>query len=183
MIGPQPIVPLSFQVPVRVETDEFVVRPLAMERFHLDFESYMSSVEHLQRTWDLDGSDLTLDGERWPANSDIEFAAVDAAWCQFEWQILRSSFTYTALTKDERQQLGCGYIFRSSKQGYDLECQTWVRASRVADGFDQRWFDWFRNWVETEWPYKSLTIGWPGREIGWDEWNAIPRIGWDPESL
>src|SRR5262245_11635472 len=114
-MGPAALVPESFQIPLMVETDRFVLRPLTFDRFHLDYESYMASVEHLQNTFDLDGDPMMLGGERWPANSDLEFGVIDAAWCHMEWKIFRSSFTYTALTKAEDKQLGCGYIFRSRK--------------------------------------------------------------------
>ncbi len=43
-----PLVPDSFEIPELVETDSFLLRPLTWEGFNLDFESYMSSVKHLQ---------------------------------------------------------------------------------------------------------------------------------------
>jgi hypothetical protein len=183
MIGPPPLVPSWYKIPMRVETPEFVLVPLRMDRFHLDFEAYMSSIEHLQKTFDLDGSSLEIGGQRWPANSDAQFAIVDAAWCQFEWQHLRTSLTYTALDRTERQQLACGYIFRSYKVGYHVECQTWVRADRVASGFDQVFYRWFRHWVDEAWPFASLNVAWPGREIPWDTWKQIPSQVWSAESL
>lgn len=183
MIGPLPIVPRGFKVPRRVQTKDFILLPLAWDKFPYDFDAYMSSVEHLQRTFDLDGSSLEIDGKRWPANSTIEFAAVDAAWCQFEWEHLRSSFTYCIFDLQERQQLGCGYIFRSFKVGYHIECQTWVRAERLASGFDRQFYEWFRNWMDEAWPFSSLTIGWPGREISWEEWNKIPSQVWSANDL
>jgi len=183
MIGPPPLVPSSFSIPMRVETPDFVLVPLRWDRFHLDFESYMSSVPHLQSTFDLDGSSLELGGQRWPANSDLEFAAIDAAWCQFEWQITRSSFTYTALDREEQQQIACGYIFRSFKVGYHVECQTWVRADRLQSGFDQTFFAWFRSWIDAAWPFASLNVAYPGRDIPWPEWNRIPSQVWSAQTL
>ena len=176
MLGPAPLVSRDFDIPMRVETDKFVLVPLAWKYFMLDFECYMSSVEHLQSTFDLDGDSLEIGGERWPANSDVEFAFVDAAWCQFEWQHLRSSFSYAALTKSEDKELGCGYLMRSKKQGYAVECQTWVRSDELAQGFDTEFYRWFRSWVEETWPIPADQIGWPGREIPWEKWNELPDI-------
>ncbi len=175
MFGPRPLVSETFEIPLRVETNEFVLCPLTIERFHLDYESYMSSVEHLQRTFDLEPKRMVLNGDTdvWPANSDLEFAVLDAAWCHFEWKIWRSSFTYTALSKNETIQLGCGYIFPSHKMGYDVLCQTWVRADQLERGFDTEFYEWFRSWVEDEWPFDGKSIAWPGRELPWEEWNAI----------
>ena len=175
MLGPPPLVPSTFEIPLKVETDDFILRPLTVDRFHLDFESYMSSIEHLQKTFDLEGEQIVLDGEIWPANSDVEFAVIDAAWCHMEWKIFRSSFTYTALNKAETKQLGCGYIFPSYKEGYDLRCETWVRADEYENGFGQPFYEWFRAWVEAEWPFSDKVIGWPGQEIPWETWNSIPN--------
>jgi len=179
MIGRRPMVPESFEVPEFVETESFILRPLTWDGFPLDYEAYMSSVEHLQRTFDLDDEPLTLSGERWPANSDMEFAVLDAAWCHMEWKIFRSSFTYCARNKAETRQLGCGYIFPSLKQGFDVECQTWVRVDEFERGMDPEFYEWFRAWVEDVWPFEGQTVGWPGREISWAEWNATPEKGSD----
>lgn len=176
MLGPAPLVSRDFDIPMRVETEKFVLVPLSWKHFNLDYECYMSSVEHLQTTFDLDGDSLEIDGERWPANSDVEFAFVDAAWCQFEWQHTRSSFTYVALTPSEDKELGAGYLMRSKKQPYAVECQTWVRADELKNGFDVDFYRWFRDWVETTWPFPSEQIGWPGREITWQAWNALPDV-------
>ncbi|MCV7301208.1 hypothetical protein H7J93_16435 [Mycobacterium barrassiae] len=176
MLGPAPIVPRNFDVPLEVRTEKFTLRPLSWKHFMLDYECYMSSVEHLQQTFDLDGDGLFIDGERWPANSDVEFAFIDASWCQFEWQHLRSSFTYAAFTPAEDKELGCGYIMRSKKRPYLVECQTWVRADMLAERFDQEFHSWFKSWVEQSWPFDPENVGWPGREISWDDWNALPDI-------
>lgn len=176
MLGPGSLVSHDFEIPLRVAGDGFVLVPLGWKHFMLDYECYMSSVEHLQATFDLDGDSLEIDGKRWPANSSVEFAFVDAAWSQFEWQHLRSSFTYAALTPGEDKELGCGYIMRSKKEPYAVECQTWVRADELANGFDERFHQWFRKWVEQTWPFDTDLIGWPGREISWEDWNQLPDV-------
>jgi hypothetical protein len=175
MFGPRPLVPREFEIPLRVETDQFVLRPLTVDRFHLDYESYMSSVEHLQQTFDLDGDPIITGEQVWPAGSDLEFALVDAAWCHMEWKYFRSSFTYSALDLAETRQLGCGYVYPCHKEGYDVLCETWVRADQLERGFDDEFSAWFRNWVEAEWPFEPDRVGWPGRSISWGEWNALPE--------
>lgn len=175
MFGPRPLVPKAFEIPLRVVTEDFVLRPLEVGRFHLDYESYMASVEHLQRTFDLDDDPIELTGEeRWPAGSDLEFGLFDAGWSHMEWKIFRSSFTYTILNLEETRQLGAGYIFPSHKDGSDILCQTWVRADEYERGLDDTFYAWFRAWVEEVWPFDGLTIVWPGREISWEDWNATP---------
>jgi len=109
-----------------------MLRPLTVGNFHMDFECYTSSFEHL-----------------------------------------RSTFTYHALDLAERRQLGCGCIFPSHKQGFDVLCQTWVQADEFDRGFDPQFYEWFRDWVHRVWPFDQSSIGWPGRAISWDERNDI----------
>jgi hypothetical protein len=176
MLGPSPLVPPWFEVPLRVDTEEFVLVPLTWNGFHHDFESYMSSVEHLQSTFDLDAvNPFVVDGARWPANTSLELAFIDAAWQQFESEVIRSSFCYCVKDIQESRQLGCGYIFHSDKSGYEVECHTWVRADMLESGFDETFYSWFRNWVENEWPFSAMTVVWPGRDISWNDWNSLPN--------
>ena len=180
MLGPVPLVPNWFEIPNRVDTDQFVLVPLTWNRFHLDFEGYMSSISHLQDTFDQETTNpFIVKGERWPANTDLELAFIDASWQQFESEVIRSSFTYCALDRTQSRQIGCGYIFHCEKPGYEVECQTWVRTDTLADGFDVTFYNWFRSWVEVAWPFSEMKIAWPGRDIPWDEWNDLPNErGW-----
>ena len=45
------LVPEGFEVPRRVEGEGFVVVPLGPELAQIDYEAYMSSIEHLQQTF------------------------------------------------------------------------------------------------------------------------------------
>jgi hypothetical protein len=171
MPGPLPIVPSSFEVPVRVETRSFVLVPLTARGFVADYECYMSSVEHLQRTLIVE---VERDGPRWPEGTTLERALIDAAFCQMSFDTFRSGFTYCAMELDERRQLGCGYIFPSHASAFQVECHTWVRADELEQGFDERFYDWFRGWVEDVWPFPREQIAWPGREIPVEQWLALP---------
>src|SRR5688500_8989327 len=45
------LVPADFNVPTLVETADFKIVPLGPELAKVDFEAYMSSIEHLQQTF------------------------------------------------------------------------------------------------------------------------------------
>lgn len=181
MFGPLPIVPWDFDLPERVETDDFVLRPLSVDLFHLDFEAYTSSKEHLQQTFCLDGvpfgraENQDPTAGRWPEGVDVEFGLIGAAWCHYEWKYLRSSFTYSILDLDESRELGNAYVYPCHKVGYDICCQSWVRTDMLASGFDETFHAWFQRWVDDVWPFEDLVVGWPGRDIPWEEWNALPN--------
>jgi hypothetical protein len=181
MPGPLPIVPSSFEVPVRVEADSFELVPLTMRGFAADYECYMSSVEHLQRTLVVEHP-TRRQGPRWPEGTTPERALIDAAFCQMSFETFRSGFTYCAMDVHERRQLGCGYIFPSHAHGFQVECHTWVRADQLAHGFDERFYDWFRAWVEDVWPFPKDEIAWPGRAIPVEEWLALPGPARDLEA-
>jgi hypothetical protein len=181
MFGPLPIVPWDFELPERVVTQDFVLRPLSLDLFHLDFEAYNASREHLQQTFNLDGvpfgpaENRDAGAERWPAGTDVEFGLIGAAWCHYEWKYLRSSFTYSILDAEERRELGNAYVYPCHKADYDICCQSWVRTDLLASGFDDSFHDWFRHWVDDVWPFEELRVGWPGRTVTWEDWNALPN--------
>jgi hypothetical protein len=164
------LVPDEFAVPTRVETDEFVVVPLIMDRFAIDFESYATSVKHLQDTFsvDMENSDSK---ERWPAGATIRMALIDAAYCEMAFH-LRTEFAYEILDRSETRQLGCVYVWPTTRKGYEAEARMWVRADEFDRGFDDVLYTWFRGWVADSWPFS--TVAWPGREIPWNEWSDLP---------
>ena len=71
-----------------------------------DYDAVMTSIDHLQKMfpiWNWPSKDLTLEQD-----------LIDLGWHQKEFQI-RSSFTYTVVTLDENQVIGCLYIFPTKK--------------------------------------------------------------------
>ena len=48
-------IPLEFEPPVLVETDDFKLVPLGPDLVDVDFAAYMSSIEHLQQTFSRSG--------------------------------------------------------------------------------------------------------------------------------
>ncbi len=167
-----PLVPDDFQVPVRVETDKFVVVPLILDRFAIDYESYITSVEHLQKNYSVDESLYIGPGLQWPAGVTVRMALLDAAFCEMAFFHLRSQFAYEVLDITETRQLGCVYVFPTTRQGYEAEARMWVRASEVENGLDDEVERWFRPWVANVWPFKR--VAWPGRDVPWDKWMAMP---------
>jgi hypothetical protein len=162
------LVPSDFEVPTRVETEQFVVVPLIMDDFAIDFESYSTSVEHLQTNFMVD---LGHSEPKWPAGTTIRWALVDAAHCEMTFS-LRSEFTYVVRDLSENRQLGAVYLWPTTRKGYEVEARLWVRKEEFDRGFDPVLYEWFRGWVDEVWPFSR--VAWPGREIPWDEWLDLP---------
>src|SRR5260370_32764968 len=107
----QPFVPADFAVRRIHKTSQFQLTPLGPELAKEDFDAYMSSIEHLQKTFS--GS------TRWH-NDKITMADaikdVEGEKARFD---ARKSFTYAVLARDGKGELGCAYISPSKNPGYD----------------------------------------------------------------
>ena len=156
-------VPLAFEVPAVVETAEYRLRMLTVNDVVKDFEAVMTSVEHLKGIFPPPSS--------WPDGLTLEQDLIDLGWHQKEFQ-RRTSFAYTMMSLDESSCLGCVYVYPSDRQGYDAYVLLWVRQSELAGGLEDRLFTTVRRWLADVWPFQS--VGFPGRDLSWDEWLALP---------
>ena len=155
-----PFVPSDFEIPVSLENPYFRIRMLTVNDVVKDYDAVMTSIDHLQKMfplWNWPTKDLTLEQD-----------LIDLGWHQKEFQ-RRSSFTYTVVTLDESQVLGCLYIYPTDKREYDAMITMWVRASVLEKGLDTILFNTVKKWIAEEWPFKN--VAYPGREIGWEDWK------------
>lgn len=160
---PRPFVPANFAVPATLETPHFRARMLTVNDVVKDYDAVMTSIDHLQGSFGP--------GSTWPTR-DLTFEQdlIDLGWHQKEFQT-RRSFTYTVVSLDESQVLGCLYMYPTTKGDYDAEIIMWVRASEVARGLDAILFTAVKQWIKKDWPFKKAAY--PGREIKWHDWEAM----------
>jgi hypothetical protein len=160
-----PFIPADFEPPVLVETDKFKLVPLGPEVVELDYQAYMSSIEHLQETFTR--------SSRWPRE---DITAEDAMQDMLNEQQRfknRESFAYAVLTNDGQREMGCIYVRPVSKEGYGYEAQVslWVTAADYEAGFDEELYQWTREWLEQEWPFPD--VAYPGRDPEWHTWDQL----------
>ena len=144
-------------VPRGFTTDEFILRPLLVGDVELDYAAVMESKIEL-RPWEQTG---------WPADDftvaddlvdleDLEQRARD-----------KRSFTYTVMTPDETECLGCVYLMPPDAKSYtraeitalgdrswdevSATLSFWVRTSRLADGLERRLLDAVAAWLDDAW--------------------------------
>ena len=160
--SPTPFVAPSFKVPERLETAEFRLRPLTVNDVVKDYEAVMTSVEHLKTIWP---------GSGWPVGLTFEQDLIDLGWHQKEFQT-RRSFAYTVVDPKESRVLGCVYVDPTRKAGYDAEVYLWARADQLAGGLEKRLHAAVKEWLAREWPFRKVAF--PGRDIPWAEWRAVP---------
>ncbi len=151
-------IPTSFNPPVLVEGTGFKLVPLGPEVVKLDFDAYMSSIEHLQKTFSR--------STRWPRPGITDADAMkdmEGEEARFK---SRKSFAYAVLTPDGRRERGSVYVSPSPVPGYDAVVRMWVTQADYDAGFDAELY----NWVKTDWPFAK--VAYPGRAIDWATWDA-----------
>ena len=150
--------PPNQSVPALLRTDEFVLQPLTTAHVKLDYAALMVSNEML-RLWS---------GTSWPTDDfTLEENWEDLAMHDREHQE-RVAFTYTVLTPDETECLGCVYITPltnsvalNPKVLTDVAPDTavvgfWVKQPRLADHLDERLLAVLRDWLAREWLFSAV---------------------------
>ena len=153
---------LEFVVPERLETENFFLRPILASDDRLDYDAVMESKEFLrlweQTTWPED--DFTVEANR----EDLDMLERRHAE--------NGAFTYTVLTDDETECLGCVYIIATNARmfanatvtpvgdrswdDYEATVYFWVRRSRLESGLDRTLLESLRRWFEAEWGFRGV---------------------------
>jgi hypothetical protein len=159
---PSPIIPPAFNAPTLVEARGFKLVPLGPDLVDVDFDAYMSSIEHLQQTFSRSTA--------WP-RKDISHADAmrDMETEQARFQG-RQSFAYAVLTPDGTRERGSVYVSPSPTEDYDAVVRMWVTKADFDAGFEAELYTWVTNWIESEWPFRA--VAYPGRSIDWETWDA-----------
>ena len=162
--APDAFVPADFVPPTRIEGEGFVLVPLGPELVDIDYEAYMSSIEHLQETFTRSTS--------WPSEDITDADAMRDMENEQRRFRERESFAYAVLTPDGTRERGCVYVRPPSKSGYDAEVRLWVTQAEYDAGFDDELEAWAEEWVAERWPFAR--VAWPGRQIPWETWDGLP---------
>lgn len=157
-------IPADFEPPTLWEGDGFKVVPLGPELAKVDYDAYMSSIEHLQTTFTYStgwpNEDVTMEDAY--KDMDNEKGRFDAG----------ESFAYAVLTPDGSRERGCVYVRPSSKEGYEAAVRMWVTQEEFENGFDEELFEAVKKWIPEAWPFEK--VAYPGREMSMEEWKALP---------
>lgn len=158
-------VPDDFEVPTRLETEDFLIRPLLATDVDLDYEAVMSSIEHLRGVFGP--------GNRWPMATltrEEDLADLERHEADFK---RRDGFTYTVMNPSETKCLGCLYIYPSKLDTYDSQIVMWVTTEAYENGLDPVLENIVREWIGNSWTFAKVIY--PGRDIEWPLFNE--RLG------
>jgi hypothetical protein len=157
------LVPAAFVVPTLIKAEGFKLEPLGPDKVTVDFDAYMSSIEHLQKTFSRSTG--------WP-HKDISAADamkdMEGEQARFR---SRKSFAYAVLTPDGKRELGSVYVSPSPVDGYDAMVRMWVTKDQYDAGFDAKLYAWVVDWVRQDWPFTK--VAYPGRAIDWAAWDLM----------
>jgi len=156
-------IPASFNPPTRIETPGFTLVPLSPAVVKVDYDAYMSSIDHLQKTFSR--------STNWPhpGISDAD-AKLDMQTEQGRFKA-RKSFAYSVLTPDGSRERGSVYVSPSPVAGYDAVVRLWVTKAEYDAGLDAELYKWVTAWVQKDWPFRK--VAYPGRSIDWATWDSM----------
>ena len=152
-----PFYPPEAHVPSDLRTPESLLRPLRATHVELDYDAVMSSAEMLRR-WSL--SDWPCEGFTLGDNLTV------LQWHEREHEE-RIAFTFTLMTPDESECLGCVYVkplppslvVAGAQLGNYPACVSfWARQARVRDSLDARVLATLREWFATSWRFSGIVF-------------------------
>lgn len=157
-------IPPDFVVPTQFKTKSYQLIPLGPSIVKQDYQAYMSSIDHLQKTFG---------GGKWPTQDiTMSDAMKDMENEQSRFR-QRKSFAYGVLTLDGSKELGSVYVNPSRKQGYDATVRMWVTKEMFDKGFEDQLFRDVKQWMAKEWPFHKVAF--LGREISREDFGKLPE--------
>ncbi|GAA0735859.1 twin-arginine translocation pathway signal protein [Sphingomonas sp. ABOLD] len=160
--GASPFVPAGFAPPTLVDAQRFKLVPLGPALVKIDFDAYMSSIDHLQKTFTRSTA--------WPHPGITDADAMRDMETEQARFRARRSFAYAVLSPDGRRERGSVYVSPSPIPGYDAMVRLWVTKADHDAGFDAELYAWVTEWIRTDWPFAR--VAYPGRSIDWGTWDA-----------
>ena len=141
-------VPVDFDPPTSLVTDQFLLEPLGPRHNESDLAAWTSSIEHIRATPGYP------DG-RWPPHegmtleenlNDLRRHADDFA--------RGAGFTFTVLDPSDMDVIGCVYLYPPSSEDWDVTVQSWVRADKA--DLDRPLAAAVARWLAADWPWERV---------------------------
>jgi hypothetical protein len=139
-------VPPDFDVPLELQTSEFVLEPLGPVHNEQDYEAWVSSIEHIRATPGFADSS-------WPREMTPDENLADLTRHADDFRN-RTGFTYTVLDPVSRDVIGCVYIYPLPERDHEASVLSWVRESHAP--LDAPLWRTVRQWLDSNWPFESV---------------------------
>jgi len=138
-------VPDDFDPPRELVSTGFRLEPLGPQHNERDHAAWTTSVDHIRTTpgladWDWPPREgMSLEANR----RDLVRHADDFAH--------RRGFTYSVLSRDSDEVVGCLYIYPAKDGEHDASVRSWVRAQDAH--LDAQLYAAVSTWLAEEWPF------------------------------
>lgn len=139
-------VPQDFAVPLALETAQFRLEPLGPEHNEADYAAWTSSIEHIRNT-------PGFEGESWPKPMPLEENLGDLESHRNDFT-RRVGFTYTVLSAETGNVVGCVYIYPVRGEDGAAEVQSWVSADHA--DLDAPLHNAVSTWLHDDWPFSKV---------------------------
>jgi RimJ/RimL family protein N-acetyltransferase len=139
-------VPPDFEVPLGLETSEFVLEPLGPEHNEQDYDAWTSSMEHIAKTPGFSGGS-------WPREMTPDENRMDLQRHADDFRN-RTGFTYTVLDPASRDVIGCVYIYPARDSDHHARTLSWVRESHAH--LDIPLWNAVSEWLDSDWPFATV---------------------------
>ncbi|MFE9663004.1 N-acetyltransferase [Streptomyces sp. NPDC005955] len=160
--------PEDFVHPVHVPVPDtsLHLRPIREADTPLDYPAVMGS---RARLWEVFGPAWS-----WPKESmTYEEDRIDLL--RHEQEIAaHQSFNYALWDAAETALLGCVYIDPPERTGSDVDVAWWVVDELVGSGAERALDALVPQWIDADWPFRQPRY--PGRDLSWQDWLALPRV-------
>ena len=134
--------------PYALRTDRVFIEPLSPRITQLDYDAYMSSIQHINDSmgWGFPTPDLTLE---W-ANYDMH-----KCWNAFG---RGEGFYYAVLSPDRSEELGAVYFKQPAAGTHPREAEftQWVVEQELETDLDRHLLQSVVNWVRSDWDIERL---------------------------
>ena len=158
----RPLLPHGLRPPETFAGPGFIARPLRLTDAEDDFAAVVASADRLRGHMDP--------ADPWPEGMTLHENRVDLGWHEREFTA-GHSFAWTVRDPDDRQVLGCCYLYPSDREGFDAMAFWWART--VHEGLDAPLGQAFRALIAA----LPLGCAFPGRDQPWADWQArAPRF-------
>jgi RimJ/RimL family protein N-acetyltransferase len=130
-------------------TERMRLEPLRPAVAKLDYDGFMSSIDHLR---------ATLRWGNWPSpDFQLEQNEKDLQrhWDEFGTGV---AYAYTVLAPDRSRCLGCVYVNPDESDPRAASVAYWVTADMLASGFDRHLVEELLTWFERDWPLDRVVF-------------------------
>lgn len=130
-------------------TERMRLEPLRPAVAKLDYDGFMSSIDHLR---------ATLRWGSWPsADFQLEQNEKDLQrhWDEFGTGV---AYAYTVLAPDRSRCLGCVYVNPDESDPRAANVAYWVTADMLESGFDRHLVEELVSWFERDWPLDRVVF-------------------------